>query len=171
MNRPLIVMASALAAATLTITACSPPGQDKSKSGTTAASTTVTAPVSVDDVARLGQTTLRIVNDAGDKDTLDKLVPLFEKKYPNVKVQIDTRSYDDLVKTEVNTMAGSTPPDLIQGAQGYSVDGSLGRPDSSDPWTTSPRRTAGTSATAMPPSTNCAGPTTESDSGPGSSTG
>ena len=85
----------------------------------------VTKPVSPGKVAKLGKTELRIIADSGEQGFLRKFVPLYEKKYPNVHVKVETKAFDDSSKTIVNTMSGSNPPDLVQGNQGYGVDGLL----------------------------------------------
>ena len=115
---------AAAAIAAVTITACAPPGSD---TGAPPAeqSAPITAPVTKEQVAALGQVELRILADAGEEQTLAKLIPAFQAAYPNVTVRADVRSYDDIVRTEVNTMAGDSPPDLAMGAQGYAVDGAL----------------------------------------------
>lgn len=85
----------------------------------------ITERVTVEDVAKLGNTTLRVLADAGEEDTLKAAVPLYEKKYPNIKVEVATKGFDDLMKTVVNSMSGDNAPDLAQGNQGYGTDGPL----------------------------------------------
>lgn len=113
-----------LAAIALVLPACSTPGEDDG--GETEAGTEeITAPVSDEEVHDLGDVTLRVLADAGEEATLDVAIPMFEERYPNVTVEPIVRSYDDLVRTAVNTMAGEQPPDVAQGAQGFAVDGAL----------------------------------------------
>lgn len=112
------------ALAGLLVAGCGVPG-----AGTTASSgfdgPRITERVTPEEVAKLGDTTLRVLADAGEEDTLNALVPLYEKKYPNVKVKVTTKGFDDLMKTVVNTLSGDDAPDLAQGNQGYGTDGPL----------------------------------------------
>lgn len=85
----------------------------------------ITAPVTAEQVAELGETTLKVWADAGEEKTLRTLIPRFEKEYPNVKVDVTVKGFDDLVKTVVNAAASDDPPDVFQGNQGYGVDGAL----------------------------------------------
>lgn len=112
-----------IAATVLLATACGAPGTPASEN--TADATTIDAPLTADDVAKLGDVTLRVWADSGDKATLDHYVPRFEKKFPNVDVRVTIKSFDDLTKTVVNAMNGDNPPDVAQGNQGYQVDGAL----------------------------------------------
>ncbi|MEV5176513.1 extracellular solute-binding protein [Streptomyces flaveolus] len=76
-------------------------------------------------VAALGDVTLRMWADQAEKPLMKSVIPAFEKHYPNVKVDITYKSFDDLVATVVNAASGSNPPDLFQGNIGYAVDGAL----------------------------------------------
>ncbi len=76
-------------------------------------------------VAALGDVTLRMWADQAEKPLMKSVIPAFEKQYPNVKVDITYKSFDDLVATVVNAASGSNPPDLFQGNIGYAVDGAL----------------------------------------------
>jgi raffinose/stachyose/melibiose transport system substrate-binding protein len=114
--------AVALAAA-LACAGCSPPGAGKT--ATAGTQSFVTEPVTTGQVAALGDVTLRMWADQAEKPLMKSVVPAFEKKYPNVTVDITYKSFDDLVATVVNAASGSTPPDLFQGNIGYAVDGAL----------------------------------------------
>lgn len=112
-----------MAALVLLVAGCGAPG---AKSGDEAAdTTTIDKPVTKADVEKLGEVKLKVWADSGEKATLDSYVPEFEKKYPNVDVQVTLKSFDDLTKTVVNAMNGENPPDVAQGNQGYQVDGAL----------------------------------------------
>jgi raffinose/stachyose/melibiose transport system substrate-binding protein len=131
--------ASVLLAAALAVTACAAPGsggegdaadadggtEQDAAAGDATAEGELTEPVTDEDVEALGDVTLRILADAGEEQTLEVLIPEFEERYPNVTVEADIRSWDDIVATGVNTMTGSNPPDLAQGTQGHAVDGAL----------------------------------------------
>ncbi|MFD7815410.1 ABC transporter substrate-binding protein [Streptomyces sp. NPDC059785] len=110
-------------AAVLACAGCSPPGAGKSAGAQSQIA--VTAPVTTADVAALGDVTLRMWADQAEKPLMKSVIPAFEKKYPNVKVDITYKSFDDLVATVVNAASGSNPPDLFEGNIGYAVDGAL----------------------------------------------
>ncbi|MDT0393685.1 MULTISPECIES: extracellular solute-binding protein [Streptomyces] len=110
-------------AALLACAGCSPPGAGKSPAG--ANQLAVTDPVTPAQVAELGEITLRMWADQAEKPLMKSVVPAFEKRYPNVKVDITYKSFDDLVATVVNAASGTNPPDLFQGNIGYAVDGAL----------------------------------------------
>ncbi|WP_063790288.1 ABC transporter substrate-binding protein [Streptomyces sp. NRRL B-24085] len=116
--------AAAVALATLlACAACSPPGAGK---GTAAGDmVAVTDPVTARQVAALGDVTLRMWADQAEKPLMRSVVPAFEKQYPNVKVDITYKSFDDLIATVVNAASGTNPPDLFEGNIGYAVDGAL----------------------------------------------
>ncbi|MFJ3763059.1 ABC transporter substrate-binding protein [Streptomyces sp. NPDC090080] len=76
-------------------------------------------------VAALGNVTLRIWADQAEKPLMKSVIPAFEKKYPNVAVDIAYKSFDDLIATVVNAASGTNPPDLFEGNIGYAVDGAL----------------------------------------------
>ncbi|MFI1582930.1 ABC transporter substrate-binding protein [Embleya sp. NPDC020630] len=106
-------------------TACGVPGAGGTTVSSDLAGGPVTQRVTAEDVKAMGDTKLRVLADAGEENTLKALVPLYEKKYPNVKVEVATKGFDDLMKTVVNSMSGSDAPDLAQGNQGYGTDGPL----------------------------------------------
>ena len=116
------IAALGLAAA---LAACSVPGAGGGTADEQLSGGRVTKPVSPAKVAELGKTDLRIIADSGEQEFLKKFVPLYEKKYPNVNVKVETKAFADFSKTIVNTMSGDNPPDLVQGNQGYGVDGLL----------------------------------------------
>ncbi|MEW2289250.1 extracellular solute-binding protein [Streptomyces sp. NPDC047841] len=110
-------------AAVLACAGCSPPGAGKS--AVAGGQIAVTDPVTTAQVAALGDVTLRMWADQAEKPLMKSVIPAFEKQYPNVKVDITYKSFDDLVATVVNAASGSNPPDLFEGNIGYAVDGAL----------------------------------------------
>jgi raffinose/stachyose/melibiose transport system substrate-binding protein len=85
----------------------------------------ITGPVTAEQIAELGDVTLRLWADSGDEATLDEFVPEFEARYPNVTVDVTIKSFDDIVKTVVNALDSNDAPDLVEGNQGPQVDGTL----------------------------------------------
>jgi raffinose/stachyose/melibiose transport system substrate-binding protein len=112
-----------VAVTTLLITGCSSPGSDSGSKANTADA--INSPVTVEEVAELGDITLDVWADAGEEKTMKILVPQYEAMYPNVKVNLTLKGFDDLMKTVVPALAGDPAPDVVQGNQGYGVDGAL----------------------------------------------
>ncbi|MFC4223512.1 ABC transporter substrate-binding protein [Lysinibacter cavernae] len=112
-----VVLATSLAA-------CSAPGASSGGSDTSTF-TKITAPVTADEVSKLGDITLNVWADQGEEDTLKLLEPLYEKEFSNVDVKIQYKSYEDLTQTVVNAMNSDSAPDVTQGNQGYATDGTL----------------------------------------------
>ena len=112
-----------VAATALLITGCSSPGSDSGGGANTADA--INSPVTVEEVAELGDITLDVWADAGEEKTMKILVPKYEAMYPNVKVNLTLKGFDDLMKTVVPALAGDPAPDVVQGNQGYGVDGAL----------------------------------------------
>ena len=120
LNKRLGILAVATA---LAITGCSSPGSDTASEANTADA--IYSPVTVEEVAALGDVTLDVWADAGEEKTMKILIPQYEAMYPNVKVNLTLKGFDDLMKTVVPALAGDPAPDVVQGNQGYSVDGAL----------------------------------------------
>ena len=120
LNKRLGILAVATA---LAITGCSSPGSDTASEANTADA--INSPVTVEEVAALGDVTLDVWADAGEEKTMKILIPQYEAMYPNVKVNLTLKGFDDLMKTVVPALAGDPAPDVVQGNQGYSVDGAL----------------------------------------------
>jgi len=87
----------------------------------------ISAPVTPEEVAALGDVTLRVWADAGEQAMLEKLVPLYEETYPNVTVELTLKGWDDLMGTVVNAMNSNTPPDVTNGNQGFATMGTMVR--------------------------------------------
>lgn len=117
------LVAGALLSAAVLLAGCTPPGSDReTPSGDFKA---ITGPVTAEQIAALGDVTLKVWADSGDQVTLDDFVPAFEKRYPNVTVEVTIKSFDDIIKTVVNAMDSQDGPDLAEGNQGYQTDGTL----------------------------------------------
>lgn len=116
---------TACGTAALLVAACSPPGGDADSSDSEAQTSTISEPVTAEEIAELGDIELTVWAEAGEEETLDAFVPEFEERYPNVTVQTSVRSIDDLVTTVVNALNGDNPPDVAQGNQGFGTDGAL----------------------------------------------
>lgn len=114
---------TAAAIVILGLAACAPPGGGGGSGP--AEFEEITSEITPEQVAELGDITLDVLADAGEESTMAEFVPEFEELYPNVTVDVEFRSYDDIIKTEANTLDGNNAPDLAQGAQGYALDGTL----------------------------------------------
>ncbi|GLU45720.1 ABC transporter substrate-binding protein [Nocardiopsis ansamitocini] len=116
-----------LVAASLVVTACTPGGDEAGGPATLSDENEVTEPVTPEQIAELGDVTLRLMLDSNDESAMGKLIPRFEAEYPNVTVDAQFKSFDDQIGTVVATLqsGGQNPPDLVHGNQGYSVDGVL----------------------------------------------
>lgn len=69
------------------------------------------------DIGKLGQITLKVWDQevrGGQKQQLDELTAAFQAKYPNVKVERTSRSFDDLKKTVALALSGADVPDVVQ---------------------------------------------------------
>lgn len=112
------------ACAALALAGCSAPGSG-STPASSAAGAQITARVTAADVAKLGKITLKVLADTGEEDVMKTFVPMYEKMYPNVKVDIQFLAWDDELKTNANTASSPNAPDVFQGAQGYTLDSVL----------------------------------------------
>lgn len=76
----------------------------------------------------LGDITLNVLSaESSDaqKASLEVPTKAFEKKFPNVKVDIGYKDFDTYLKTIKLVMSGDNPPDVAHGNQGYDIDGTL----------------------------------------------
>ncbi|MDR6972784.1 extracellular solute-binding protein [Leifsonia shinshuensis] len=119
--RPLALAIGATVTA-LVLSSCAPGG---GAAPAASSSTTISAKVTPAQVAKLGSTTLSVWADQAEQPLMKNFIPAFEKKYPNVKVDITYKSFDDLVATVVNAAASANAPDVFEGNIGYAVDGAL----------------------------------------------
>lgn len=111
------------AAAVLALAGCSAPGGEAK--GPAEVTDEITAPVTPEQVAELGDITLSVWADQGEQDFMEQFVPSYEETFPNVTVDIQYKSYNDLVATVLNAMNSSDAPDVTQGNQGWATDGAL----------------------------------------------
>lgn len=120
-SRWLPLVAASMAA--LALAGCTP--GSSSPSSRASDTSKVTQPVTTEAIAALGDVTLTAAAETTQQPFLDKLVVDYEKTYPNVKVNISYKSFDDHMATVVNMSAGPNAPDLIEGNNGHAVDGAL----------------------------------------------
>ena len=116
-------IAVGIVAASVALSGCAAPGTGSTKA--TAKQDGITAKVSVADVGKLGKVTVKMWADQAEQPLMKTVIPAFQKKYPNVTVDMTYKSFDDLTATVVNAAASASPPDVFQGNIGYAVDGAL----------------------------------------------
>ncbi|MFI7063916.1 extracellular solute-binding protein [Kribbella sp. NPDC050124] len=107
---------AASAALLLTATACTP-GSD-SPSGSTSAPSAVKT-----DAAALGEVQLTVWDQevrGGQAAQMAELVKQFQAKYPNIKINRVSRSFDDLKTTLRLALSGNNAPDVVQANNGRS---------------------------------------------------
>ncbi|MCK2215972.1 extracellular solute-binding protein [Actinomadura sp. ATCC 31491] len=114
--------ATALLAAALVLTACAP--------GSTAPPAPVTsAPAAVrTDAAALGDVTLTVWDQevrGGQAAQMKQLNAAFEAKYPNIRLNRVSRSFDDLNTTLRLALSGNEPPDVVEANNGRSSMGAF----------------------------------------------
>jgi raffinose/stachyose/melibiose transport system substrate-binding protein len=73
----------------------------------------------------LGPVTLRVYAEEASYPTLTTLAAAFSEEYPNVTIEIQNNSFDDLMNTVLQVADSPDAPDIIIGNQGYTVDGAL----------------------------------------------
>lgn len=120
-SRKIAPLTTLLLVGALSLSACAP-GSSKADGQET---TEITAPITVEEVAELGDVTLKVWADAGEEATLTALVPKYQELYPNVTVDITYKGWDDLMGTVVNAMASDSPPDVTNGNQGKAIMGTM----------------------------------------------
>jgi raffinose/stachyose/melibiose transport system substrate-binding protein len=77
-----------------------------------------------------GHVTLSIVDTGTDPGTTaeyDALIKIFQRVHPNVTVKREPESFSSLISSIKLTLSSPNPPDVIEGNQGQSVDGTLVR--------------------------------------------
>ncbi len=103
------------------------PGSDnasKKKAATPAATAEATKP----DIAKAGNVTLTVWDQevrGGQNKEMKALNAQFQAKYPNVKINRVSKSFDDLQKTVKLAVSGPKAPDVVEANQGYGVMGQL----------------------------------------------
>lgn len=116
-------IAATAAAAALVLAGCSAPG-----GGSDAPAEEIdeiSAPVTPEQVAELGDVTLSVWADQGEQELMDLYIPEFESTFSNVTVDIQYKSFNDLTATVLNAMNSDDAPDVAQGNQGWATDGAL----------------------------------------------
>ncbi|MDL9977934.1 ABC transporter substrate-binding protein [Microbacterium sp. ASV49] len=117
------IAAASTAVVVLGLAACSGPGGGTKTAA--AGGEQITAPITAEQVAKLGKVNLSVWADQGEQQFMQDFVPAFEKKYPNVTVKIQFKSFNDLTATVLNAMNSNNAPDVAQGNQGWATDGAL----------------------------------------------
>ncbi|MEO3885357.1 extracellular solute-binding protein [Nonomuraea sp. B5E05] len=115
---------AALAAAALALTACAPgssapPAATPSQPSASAVRT---------DAATLGDVTLTVWDQevrGGQAAQMKQLNAAFEAKYPNIKLNRVSRSFDDLNTTLRLALSGNEPPDVVEANNGRSSMGAF----------------------------------------------
>lgn len=108
--------------AALALSGCAPGGGSQ---GPAEPVDEITAPVTPEQVAELGDVTLSVWADQGEQDLMETFIPAYEAEFPNVTVDIQFKSYNDLTATVLNAMNSKDAPDVTQGNQGWATDGAL----------------------------------------------
>ncbi|MFV0427739.1 MAG: ABC transporter substrate-binding protein [Beutenbergiaceae bacterium] len=116
-----------VAGAALAIAGCTAPGTGNDDDGGSSGGggETISEPVTPEQVAELGDITLSVWADQGEQEFMDSFIPEFESTFSNVTVDIQYKSYNDLVTTVLNAMNSDDAPDVTQGNQGWATDGAL----------------------------------------------
>lgn len=133
MNRVSRAVAATGVASLLALAACAPGESQTPAENSTEASVNT-------DAASLGEVTVTVwdqeVRGGGDAQ-LTALNAAFMKKYPNITIQRNSRSFDDLVKTLRLALSGSDAPDVVQANNTRSQMGEFvkaGQLLALDPW-------------------------------------
>lgn len=116
---PTVLLAMTGVAGLLSVAGCAP-GSGTGTSSTTSSAASGTAPVATDP-AKLGEVTLTVWDQevrGGQAAQIEELNAAFQKKYPNIKLNRVTRSFDDLGKTLKLALSGNTPPDVFEANNG-----------------------------------------------------
>ncbi|WP_211370373.1 extracellular solute-binding protein [Nonomuraea turkmeniaca] len=111
-----------LAAGVLVLTSCAP--------GSSAPPTPTSAPPSAvrTDAAALGNVTLTVWDQevrGGQAAQMKQLNDAFQAKYPNIKLNRVSRSFDDLNTTLRLALSGNEPPDVVEANNGRSSMGAF----------------------------------------------
>jgi raffinose/stachyose/melibiose transport system substrate-binding protein len=115
MRKPIMVLATALVAAS----ACTPGSSNPKPKPASSVNT---------DIAKDGPVTLTVWDQevlGGQNEQMQKLNAAFHAKYPNDTNQRVSRSFSDLEKTLRLALSGNTPPDVVEANQGYGIMAAL----------------------------------------------
>ncbi len=114
---------AAIAVATLAVAACAPgsgSGSDPEPSSDAGGITT--------DIASLGDVTLTVWDQevrGGQNEQMEKLNAAFEEKYPNVTIERNSQSFEDLGTTLRLALTDNDAPDVVQANNGRSTMGAF----------------------------------------------
>ncbi|KAB8189824.1 extracellular solute-binding protein [Nonomuraea phyllanthi] len=125
MNPPLRAIA-ALAAGVLALAACAP-GSSAPPAGTGTSAQPSASAVRTD-AAQLGDVTLTVWDQevrGGQAAQMKQLNDAFQAKYPNIKLNRVSRSFDDLNTTLRLALSGNEPPDVVEANNGRSSMGAF----------------------------------------------
>lgn len=109
---PTRLLATTLATAALLLTAGCAPGSNT----TSAPSATSSGPVETD-ASKLGDVTLTVWDQevrGSQNDEIEALNAAFSEKYPNITIDRNAQSFDDLGKTLRLALSGSDAPDVVE---------------------------------------------------------
>lgn len=136
MNHPPLRTAGLVAAAALALAACTP-GSGSGGDGTTAAGTPGEV---VTDIASLGDVTLTVWDQevrGGQNEQIEALNAAFMATYPNVTIDRNSQSFDDLATTLRLALTDDEAPDVVQANNGRNTMGAFveaGQLVPLDPW-------------------------------------
>ena len=131
------LLTAAAGAAALTLAVGCAPGTSTTPTASTSAPTSVNT-----DAASLGDITLTVWDQevrGGQNDAIEALNAQFQATYPNIKIDRNAQSFDDLQKTGRLVLTGNDAPDVIQANNSRSQMGTFvtaGQLASLDPWAT-----------------------------------
>jgi len=130
-------LAAIAAIGCLTVSACTP-----GVAGSTAASNSTPSGAVSTDPAKLGPTTLHVLDyftGGVDNTWMNDVVAAFEKKYPNITVQRQSITWSDLMQELPLKLKSPNPPDIVPPNNGWQSLGTLvqgGLVDSLDSYAT-----------------------------------
>ena len=79
--------------------------------------------------AHYGNITLNVTSadnqDPGPEPVIKELIAQFEKKYPNVKINVTFKGFGDYMKVIQLSLNGNSAPDVSEGNQSYATDALL----------------------------------------------
>ena len=116
-------LAAIAAIGCLTVSACTP-----GVAGSTAASNSTPSGAVSTDPAKLGPTTLNVLDyftGGVDNTWMNDVVAAFEKKYPNISVKRQSITWSDLMQELPLKLKSPNPPDIVPPNQGWQSLGTL----------------------------------------------
>lgn len=120
---PIARIVSLVAVSALALTACTPGSNIESTEETSGSGQQVTK-----DIASLGEITLSVWDQevrGGQNKQITQLNAAFEEKYPNVTIDRNSQSFDDLGTTLRLALTGEDAPDVVQANNGRSDMGAF----------------------------------------------